>query len=177
MTYPNIHKWVEKLGLFVCVLSHSLITWTAFFNVCFHVYCKYNSLLFHIFLLICVFVSIAVQLYGNSSIQVRSHCIYLKEEKRVPVKLGVVAQLDPARHGHKYSSSSIFYYIFHVKPDFYGIYSKTRRILSILFLYLMVLFVCIIFLFSGDLNTNVDFSDFIFVKIYSKFDVRKQINS
>jgi hypothetical protein len=28
--------------------------------------------------------------------------------------------------------------------------------------------------FSGDLNTNVDFSDFIFVKIYSKFDVRKQ---
>jgi hypothetical protein len=30
------------------------------------------------------------------------------------------------------------------------------------------------FLFSGDLNTNVDFSDFIFVKIYSKFDVRKQ---
>jgi hypothetical protein len=25
-----------------------------------------------------------------------------------------------------------------------------------------------------DLNTNVDFSDFIFVKIYSKFDVRKQ---
>jgi len=28
------------------------------------------------------------------------------------------------------------------------------------------------FLFSGDLN--VDFSDFIFVKIYSKFDVRKQ---
>jgi hypothetical protein len=25
-------------------------------------------------------------------------------------------------------------------------------------------------LFSGDLNTNVDFSDFIFVKIYSKFD-------
>ena len=30
------------------------------------------------------------------------------------------------------------------------------------------------FLFSGDLKTNVDFSDFIFVKIYSKFDVRKQ---
>jgi len=30
------------------------------------------------------------------------------------------------------------------------------------------------FLFSGDLNTNVDFSDFIFVKMYSKFDVRKQ---
>ena len=30
------------------------------------------------------------------------------------------------------------------------------------------------FLFSGDLNTNVDFSDFILVKIYSKFDVRKQ---
>jgi hypothetical protein len=30
------------------------------------------------------------------------------------------------------------------------------------------------FLFSGDLNTNVEFSDFILVKIYSKFDVRKQ---
>ena len=29
-------------------------------------------------------------------------------------------------------------------------------------------------LFSGDLNTNVDSSDFIFVKTYSKFDVRKQ---
>jgi hypothetical protein len=29
-------------------------------------------------------------------------------------------------------------------------------------------------LFSGDLNTTVDFSDFILVKIYSKFDVRKQ---
>ena len=29
------------------------------------------------------------------------------------------------------------------------------------------------FLFSGDLKTNVDFSDFIFVKIYSKFDVQK----
>ena len=28
--------------------------------------------------------------------------------------------------------------------------------------------------FSGGLNTNVDFSDFIFVKIYSKFEVRKQ---
>ena len=28
--------------------------------------------------------------------------------------------------------------------------------------------------FSGDLNTNVDFSDFILVKIYNKFDVRKQ---
>jgi hypothetical protein len=28
--------------------------------------------------------------------------------------------------------------------------------------------------FSGDLNINVDFSDFILVKIYSKFDVRKQ---
>ena len=34
--------------------------------------------------------------------------------------------------------------------------------------------VCLWFLFSGDLNINVDFSDFIFVKIYSKFDVRKQ---
>jgi hypothetical protein len=34
-------------------------------------------------------------------------------------------------------------------------------------------FVCMV-LFSGDLNTNVDSSDFIFVKIYSKFDVRKQ---
>jgi len=30
------------------------------------------------------------------------------------------------------------------------------------------------FLFSGDLNTNVDFFYYIFVKIYSKFDVRKQ---
>jgi hypothetical protein len=30
------------------------------------------------------------------------------------------------------------------------------------------------FLFSGDLNTNVDLTDFIFAKIYSKFDVRKQ---
>ena len=30
------------------------------------------------------------------------------------------------------------------------------------------------FLFSGDLNTDVDFSDFNFVKIYSKFDVRIQ---
>ena len=29
------------------------------------------------------------------------------------------------------------------------------------------------FLFSGDLNTNVDYSNFILVKIYSKFDVRK----
>jgi ubiquinone/menaquinone biosynthesis C-methylase UbiE len=29
-------------------------------------------------------------------------------------------------------------------------------------------------LFSGDLNTNVVFSDFIFAKIYSKFDIRKQ---
>ena len=29
-------------------------------------------------------------------------------------------------------------------------------------------------LFSGDLNTTVDFSDFILVKIYSKFDVRKK---
>ena len=28
--------------------------------------------------------------------------------------------------------------------------------------------------FSGDLNTNVDFSDFFIVKIYSEFDVRKQ---
>ena len=31
--------------------------------------------------------------------------------------------------------------------------------------------------FSGDLNTNVDFFDFIFVKIYSKFDVKKQKKS
>ena len=30
------------------------------------------------------------------------------------------------------------------------------------------------FFFSCDLNTNVDFSDFIFVKIYNKFDARKQ---
>jgi hypothetical protein len=30
------------------------------------------------------------------------------------------------------------------------------------------------FLFSSDLNINVDFSDFIFAKIYSKFDVRKK---
>ena len=29
-------------------------------------------------------------------------------------------------------------------------------------------------MFSGDLSTNVDFSDFILVKIYRKFDVRKQ---
>ena len=29
------------------------------------------------------------------------------------------------------------------------------------------------FLFSCDLNTNADFYDFIFVKIYSKVDVRK----
>ena len=32
------------------------------------------------------------------------------------------------------------------------------------------------FLLSGDLTSNVDFSDFIFVKIYSKFNVRKQKN-
>jgi hypothetical protein len=31
------------------------------------------------------------------------------------------------------------------------------------------------FLFFGDLNTNVDFSNFIFVKIYSKFDFRNHI--
>jgi hypothetical protein len=31
------------------------------------------------------------------------------------------------------------------------------------------------FLFSGNLNTNVDFSNFILDKIYSKLDVRKQI--
>jgi hypothetical protein len=31
-----------------------------------------------------------------------------------------------------------------------------------------------VFWFSGDLNTNVDFSDFIFIKIYSKFDVKTQ---
>ena len=31
-------------------------------------------------------------------------------------------------------------------------------------------------LFSGDIDTNIDFSNFIFVKIYSKFDVRKQKN-
>jgi hypothetical protein len=50
-------------------------------------------------------------------------------------------------HGHKYSSPSIFYYIFHIKPhffqiifysylwaDFYEIYLKTRRILWIVFL-------------------------------------------
>jgi hypothetical protein len=43
-----------------------------------------------------VFYSRAV--YGNSSKHVRSNCTYLKEEKRVPVKLGVVAPLDPARH-------------------------------------------------------------------------------
>jgi len=30
------------------------------------------------------------------------------------------------------------------------------------------------FLFYGELNTNVDFSDFILVKIYSKFGVTKQ---
>ena len=102
MTYPNIHKWVEKIGLFVCILSQSLITWTPFFNVFFYVYCKYNSLLFHIFLLICVFVSIAVQLYGNSSIHLRSHSTYMKEEKRLPVRLGVVSPLDPKRHLHSY---------------------------------------------------------------------------
>jgi len=118
MTYPNIHKWVDKLGLFVCILSHSLITWTPFFNVCFHVYCKYNSLLFHIFLLICVFVSIAVQLYGNSSIHVRSHSTYLKEEKRVPVKLGVVAPLDPARYLHSYKVQPMDISIRH--PRFYA---------------------------------------------------------
>jgi hypothetical protein len=27
---------------------------------------------------------------------------------------------------------------------------------------------------SGDIDTNIDFSNFIFVKIYSKFDVRKK---
>jgi hypothetical protein len=115
MTYPDIHKWVEKIGLFVCVLSHSLITWSPFFNVCFHVYCKCNSLLFHIFLLICVFVSIAVQLYGNSSIHVRSHCTYLKEEKRVSVKLGVVAPLDPARHLHSYKVQPMYISIRHLR--------------------------------------------------------------
>jgi hypothetical protein len=41
------------------------------------------------------------------------------------------------------------------------------------YIYLIVIFVCMVFVF-GDLNTNVDFSDFMLVKIYSKFDFRKQ---
>ena len=54
-----------------------------------------------------------------------------------------VVELDTV-HGHKYSSPSIFYYIFHIKPlffskkyfkvnlwaDFYEIYFKTRIILE-----------------------------------------------
>jgi hypothetical protein len=32
-------------------------------------------------------------------------------------------------------------------------------------------------LFSGDLSTNVDFSDFIFVKIYSKFDEKSKVRN
>jgi hypothetical protein len=44
--------------------------------------------------------------------------------------------------------------------------------IRILFVYQVILSAW--FLFSGDLNTNVDFTDFIFAKIYSKYDVRKQ---
>jgi hypothetical protein len=50
--------------------------------------------------------------------------------------------------------------------DLYKIYFKTRRIRRILVVYLTVI-LSAWFLFSGDLNTSVDFSDFIFVKIYS----------
>ena len=129
---------MDRKARIVCLcFITSLITWTPFFNVCFHVYCKYNSLLFHIFLLICVFVSIAVQLYGNSSIHVRSHCTYLKEEKKVPVKLGVVAPLDPARHLHSYKVELMdisirhlrFFTTYFIKIWFYKKYLvKNRRL-------------------------------------------------
>jgi hypothetical protein len=65
--------------------------------------------------------------------------------KTVLLEHGVVVHHLCTVNGHKYSSPSILRYIFHIKP-----------------------------LFSGDLSTNVDFSDFILVKIYRKFDVRKQ---
>jgi hypothetical protein len=35
-------------------------------------------------------------------------------------------------------------------------------------------FVCMVFVFWWFISTNVDFSDFILVKIFRKFDVRKQ---
>ena len=86
---------------FVRVLSLALITWTPFF-ICLHVYCKYNSLLFHLYLLLCVFVTIPKQSYGNSRTHVCSHSTYMKEGNGVHVKLCVVAPLDPARYLHSY---------------------------------------------------------------------------
>ena len=47
----------------------------------------------------------------------------------------MVVEFTTTVHGHKYSSPSMCYYIFHIKPhfflwaDFYEIYFKIRRIL------------------------------------------------
>jgi hypothetical protein len=50
----------------------------------------------------------------------------------------------------------------------YEIYSKKSKV-TITYVHAGT-----VYRLSDNLNTNVDFSDFIFVKIYSKFDVRKQ---
>jgi len=102
----------------------------------------------------------------------------------------MVVEFATTVHGHKYSSPSIFYYIFHIKPHFFQaniLKLSLGRFLLNLFqdMQYSLNFICLSdsnfclhgFSFSGDLNTNVDFSDLIFVKIYSKFDVRKQNNS
>jgi hypothetical protein len=88
-----------------------------------------------------------------------------------------IVELDTV-HGHKYSSPSIFYYIFHIKPHFFKkiiLKPSLGRFLwnlfqdmqnSLNFICLSDSNFCLWCLFSG-----VDFSDFIFVKIYSIFGV------
>jgi hypothetical protein len=84
-------------------------------------------------------------------------------------------------HGHKYSSPSIFLILFHIKPhcfkkivwsylwaDFYEIYYKTCRILWILFAYLIVIYVCMVFVFWWFKHK------LLFLLKYCKFDFRKK---
>jgi hypothetical protein len=91
-------------------------------------------------------------------------------------------------HGHKYSSPSIFYYIFHIKPHFFkkhilklslgrslwNLFQDTQNSLNFICLSDSN-FVCMVFVFQW-FKHKWFFSDFIFVKIYSKFDVRKKMS-
>jgi hypothetical protein len=58
-----------------------------------HVYWRYNSLLFHLFLLLCLFVSIPTQSDGSNSIHVRSHYTYMKEKGGTCCQLGVILMI------------------------------------------------------------------------------------
>ena len=103
---------------------------------------------------------------SSACIHLNNICVILKRstitiECRGSIRVSTV-------HGHKYSSPSICYCIFHIKPHLKKKYLKLSlgRFLWNLFQETQnsLNFICFLsawFLFSSDLNTNVDFSDFI----------------